>query len=104
MEKEGRWQWGPNVPRPRVMGHDPSLRSCCMALDETGFAGEGGRGQACALRVLLWLNHGVLSDSATPVTAARQAPLPCTTSQSLLIFMSTELLMLSNQLISLGPF
>ena len=42
-------------------------------------------------------------DSATPWTAARQAPLP-PTSQNLLIFMSTELLMLSNQHISLCLF
>lgn len=69
-----------------------------MALWMTGFAGEGGRGQACALRVPLLLNHGVLSDSATPVTAAINARLlsVCTTSQSLPIFMFTELLMLSN--------
>ena len=33
-----------------------------------------------------------------PWTAARQAPLPFTISQSLLRFMSTELVMLSNHL------
>ena len=38
-----------------------------------------------------------------PWTAARQAPLPFTISQSLLRFMSTELVMLSNHLILCCP-
>ena len=40
---------------------------------------------------------------ATPWTAACQAPLSFTNSQSLLKFMSTELVMLSNYLILCGP-
>ena len=44
-----------------------------------------------------------MSDSATPWTAARQAPLFSTVSQSLLKFMSIELVMLSNDLILCYP-
>jgi len=44
-------------------------------------------------------SHSVTSDSVTPWTVARQASLPITNSQSLLKFMSIELVMLSNNLI-----
>ena len=44
-----------------------------------------------------------MSDSATPWTAAHQAPLSSTVSQSLLRFMSIELVMLSNHLILRHP-
>ena len=44
-----------------------------------------------------------MSNSVTPWTAACQAPLSFTNSQSLLKFMSTELVMLSNYLILCGP-
>ena len=43
------------------------------------------------------------SNSVTPWTAARQSPLPSTISQSLLRFMSLELVMLSNHLILCHP-
>ena len=43
------------------------------------------------------------SDSATPWTAAHQAPLSFTTNQSLLKFMSIELVMLYNHLIFCHP-
>ena len=45
-----------------------------------------------------------MSDSATPWTAALQAPLPITNSQSLLKLMSFELVMSSNRLILCCPF
>ena len=47
-------------------------------------------------------SRSVVSDSATPWTAARQASLSIST-QRLLRFMSTELVMLSNQLILCRP-
>ena len=45
----------------------------------------------------------VMSDSVTPWTAARQASLSCTISQSLLKLMSIELVMPSNHLILCRP-
>ena len=44
-------------------------------------------------------SHSVVSDSATPWTAAHQASLSITNSRSLLKLMSIELVMLSNHLI-----
>ena len=49
------------------------------------------------------LSRSVVSKSATPWTAARQAPLSSIISQSLLKFMSIELVMLSNHLILCYP-
>ena len=49
-------------------------------------------------------SHQVMSDSVTPWTAARQAPLSSTVSQSLLRFTSTESVILSNHLILHHPF
>ena len=46
----------------------------------------------------------VVSDSATPWTAARQASLSITNSRSLLRFLSIELMMPSNHFISVVPF
>ena len=48
-------------------------------------------------------SHSVMSDSATPWTAARQASLSFTISWSLLKLMSIELVMLSNHLILCHP-
>ena len=48
-------------------------------------------------------SHLVMSDSATPWTAARQASLSITNSQSLLKILSFELVMPSNQLILCCP-
>ena len=48
--------------------------------------------------------RSVMSNSATPWTAARQASLSVTNSQSLLKLMSTELVMPSNHLILCRPF
>ena len=45
-----------------------------------------------------------MSDSVILWTAARQAPLSSVVSESLLKFMSVELVMLSNQLILCCPF
>ena len=52
---------------------------------------------------LLLFSCYVMSDSATPRTAAHQAFLPFTISQSLLKLMSTELVMPSNHLILCCP-
>ena len=49
------------------------------------------------------VSHSVLSDSATPWTAARQASLSITNSQSLLKLTSIELVMPSNHLIVYCP-
>ena len=49
------------------------------------------------------LRRSVVSDSATPWTAARQASLSITNSQSLLRLMSVELVMPSNHLILCRP-
>ena len=48
-------------------------------------------------------SHSVMSDSATPWTAAHQASLSITNSQSLLKLMSIELVMLSNLRIVCRP-
>ena len=48
-------------------------------------------------------SHSVVSNSATPWTAARQASLSITNSWSLLKLMSTELMMPSNHLILCHP-
>ena len=48
-------------------------------------------------------SHSVMSDSATPWTAAHQASLSITTSRSLLKLMSIELVMPSNHLILCRP-
>ena len=52
---------------------------------------------------LLVFSHSVVSDSATPWTAARQASLSFTISQSLLKLMSIESVMPSNHLILCRP-
>ena len=51
----------------------------------------------------LSFSRSVVSDSATPRTAARQASLSITNSQILLKFMSIELVMPSNHLIPCFP-
>ena len=51
------------------------------------------------LRTAFYFSRSVVSDSATPRTAARQASLSITTSQSLLKLMSIESMMPSNHLI-----
>ena len=48
-------------------------------------------------------SHSVVSDSATPCTAAHQSSLSITNSQSLLRLVSIELVMLSNRLILCHP-
>ena len=53
--------------------------------------------------LLLLFRRSVVSDSATPWTAARQAFLSITNSQSLLKLMSIESVMLSNHLILCHP-
>ena len=53
--------------------------------------------------LLLLFSCSVMSDSATPWTAACQASLSFTISRSLLIFMSIELVMVSNHLILYHP-
>ena len=54
-------------------------------------------------QLLLLFSHSVLSDSATPWTAARQASLSFTISQSLLKLLSIESVMSSNHLIICHP-
>ena len=51
------------------------------------------------LLVVVLFGRWVVSNSLTPWTAVHQAPLSSTVSQSLLRFMSVELVMLSNHLI-----
>ena len=53
---------------------------------------------------ILLFSHSVVSNSETPWTAARQAPLSFTNSQSLLKLMSIESVMPSNHLILCRPF
>ena len=52
---------------------------------------------------LLLFSHSVMSDSATPCTAARQASLSFTISRSLLRLVSIELVMPSNHLVFCCP-
>ena len=55
------------------------------------------------MRGLVQFSHVVMSNSTTLWTAARQASLSCTVSQSLLKFMSIESMMTSNHLILCHP-
>ena len=55
------------------------------------------------ISLVVQFSHSVMSDSATPWTAARQASLSITNSWSLLKLMSIELVMPSNHLILCGP-
>ena len=52
---------------------------------------------------MLLFSSSVMSNSAAPWTAAHQASLSCTVSQSLLRLMSIESVMQSNHLILCGP-
>ena len=64
----------------------------------------GGRGETLAPPYRLLFSHSVVSDSLRPPwTAARQASLSITNSQSLLKLMSIELVMPSNHLIRCHP-
>ena len=60
--------------------------------------------QAFAKLVFSQLSHSVMSDSATPWIAARQASLSITNSQSSLKLTSIESVMPSSHLISVVPF
>ena len=70
-------------------------------------ANAGDTGSTPGLRrfhtFLLLFSHSVMLDSAAPWTAAYQAPLSFTISQSLLRFMSIESVMPSNHLILCHP-
>ena len=63
---------------------------------------------SCAIKIWMMtvsqFSHSVVSDSATPWTAARQASLSITNSQSLLKLMSIESVMTSSHLILCRPF
>ena len=54
--------------------------------------------------MLMWFNRSGVSDSATPWTVARQAPLSITNSRSLLKLTSIESVMPSNHLVLCRPF
>ena len=60
--------------------------------------------EGCHGLAVLSVSRSVVSDSGTPQTAARQAPLPLTISQSLLKRMSIESVMPCNHLSSAAHF
>ena len=60
--------------------------------------------EGCHGLAVLSVSRSVVSDSGTPRTAARQAPLPLTISQSLLKCMSIESVMPCNHLSSAAHF
>ena len=87
------------------------VRDPLLAAHEIDFAGRSvvkGKQQTCfffnfkTIHMLLFFSHSALCQLfATPLTAARQAPLSSTISQNLLKFMSIESVTLSNHLILL---
>ena len=92
--------------------HSQTERNSARGGPEAGAAttakawlGSGNRAAGkVILKVTLYvLVHSVASDSATPWTAAHQASLSFTNSQSLLNLMSIDLVMSSNQLILCHP-
>ena len=58
----------------------------------------------CVLLQLLFFSRSVMSDSASPWTAARQASLSFTISRNLLKLRSIESVMPSNHLVLSSPF
>ena len=64
---------------------------------------EASRADSSQSAVLLLLSHTVMSNFATPWTAARQASLSITISQSLLKLMSIESAMPSSHLVLRRP-
>ena len=113
------WQSWAHLPRARVTPQAPTsermLKNSQWLGCREGFALTGGCRdlvQTCAPgemgsdltdRVRPQFSHSVVSHSVTPWTAARQASLSITNSQSLLRFMSIELVMPSNHLILYHP-
>ena len=86
--------WEPTVyPRELSSVFCDELVGC----DVVGKWEEGQRGRFSSF------SYSVMSDSATPWTAARQASLSITNSRSLLRLMSTESVMPSNHLILCCP-
>ena len=76
---------------------DPWIES--MSLKAVGFFTTSATWETHYSGLLLLLSRSVMSDSATPWTAAHQASLSFTISQSLLKLMSIESVMSSNHLI-----
>ena len=85
-------------------------RSCISTVSCLGLA-RGGVGTTSPYFIFLFLtplasvqfSHSVMSNSETPWTAAHQASLPITNSQSLLKLMCIESVMPSNHLILCCP-
>ena len=85
------------------------VRDPLLAAHEIDFAGRSvvkGKQQTCfffnfkTIHMLLFFSHSALCQLfATPLTAARQAPLSSTISQNLLKFTCIKAVMLSNHLI-----
>ena len=78
----------------------PSLGLASLHLQLSGQEARGFNQKIHSVQ----FSHSVLSDSETPWTAARQASLSVTNSQSLLKLMSIESVMPSNYLILCHPF
>ena len=94
----------PNLPAPRskTSSLHPSQKQIMLLTNHPG--PDTFIAAAQARQLLLLFSHSVVSDSATPWTAARQASLSFTVPQSLLKLMSIHSMMTSNHLILLPPF
>ena len=77
--------------------HDPGIEPCLLHWQ----VGSLPLNQQGSLGLIVQFSRLVVSDSATPWTAAQQASLSITNSRSLLKFMSIELVMPSNHLSSI---
>ena len=96
----GVWLWGGCVTR--VSCSSPVDSTCGNQHLAAPVHLEGAGPDSSSLR-LLQFSHSVMSDSVTPCTAAHQASLSITSSQSLLKLMSIELVMPSNYVILCRP-
>ena len=96
----GVWLWGGCVTS--VSCSSPVDPTCGNQRLAAPVHLEGAGPDGSSLR-LLQFSHSVVSDSVTPWTAAHQASLSITSSQSLLKLMSIELVMPSNYVILCRP-
>ena len=87
----------------RELGVYPPLQGCSWGRRKSGKAWLFPADMIIYLLLWWWSSHSVVSDSATPWTAVRQASLSFTISRSLLKLMSIESVMPSNHLILCHP-
>ena len=97
MEEQIHTLFGLQLPSLRMSQKIPSSRDCSQMKPTTQFSNEFD------ILYSVQFSHSVMSDSATPQTAARQASLSITNSRNLLKLTSIESVMPSNHLILCRP-